>query len=383
MNPAITLLSKDKPLLQYRHMTLIDIAKRIVFHCDHQALTEFHTNRTVFSYNNSKPMLFIDFLDKLKRASADAHWSTKNGLEISEMAYDHTVNKFTCLPCSESSSGTPLENGNNFVKRSGTDCRLYFRAFLKHTKKLQENHRIQCQIKQEYRVASAMRGMVRRHFYLSRLEAVRKNNVFWSRYYWDINGDKITVWMPKAIKGSQRRKWLEINIESPNPSAPDEQKRIQAIINQKLVKEKFVSISEADKKSDNERRWLWSDSDETLGISLAKAVSTEKVININKQRRSIKALGKENLERLILNIFDNIQNIGSNDLKLAETFGLSKATFSRFAGRRWFQSNSGIPDLWLNTAQVLSNHARFKRVVIKTGFLDKIKSTIKKGTNRN
>ena len=46
-----------------------------------------------------------------------------------------------------------------------------------------------------------------------------------------------------------------------------------------------------------------------------------------------------------------------NQQNLAQLFGLSLSTFSRFAGSRWRKrSDRAIPDLWLNTAQTLASH---------------------------
>ena len=144
-------------------------------------------------------MLFIDFLSKLKNATANTHWEPGYALEIAEMAYDHTLNKFISLPCHESLPTISGKKNKNLVKRPVTDCRLYFKAFINHVTKLLKNNRTHSHSEREYIAASALQGLVRRHFYLSRLEAIRRNNVFWSRYYWDIKGKKIAG-LRKSLK---------------------------------------------------------------------------------------------------------------------------------------------------------------------------------------
>ena len=91
-------------------------------------------------------------------------------------------------------------------------------------------------------------------------------------------------------------------------------------------------------------------------------------------------LGKKRFKQLILRIFENIKSGEYSDEKLARDFGLSKATFSRFAGSQWHKKETPIPDLWLNTAKVLSQNSTFKKVTKETGFLKQVKATIEKGT---
>ena len=61
---------------------------------------------------------------------------------------------------------------------------------------------------------------------------------------------------------------------------------------------------------------------------------------------------------------------------LAKDFGLSKSTFSRFAGSRWLNSKKAIPDLWLNTAHVLSTYPVFQEVAKETGVWEQVEATI-------
>ena len=71
------------------------------------------------------------------------------------------------------------------------------------------------QLEEEDRAAKALQYHVRRQFYLSRLEAERKLSPFRSRYYWNIKGEKICVWLPVSLKDRKRRLWLENNIDDP------------------------------------------------------------------------------------------------------------------------------------------------------------------------
>jgi len=113
--------------------------------------------------------------------------------------------------------------------------------------------------------------------------------------------------------------------------------------------------------------------------SLGEIIAEEKTGNIHLQRRSIKALGKDILRLLIIHIFKNISASGYQDNAVAKAFGLSKPTFSRFAGSRWKQTKSTIPDLWRNTAHVLSTYPDFKQAAIEAGVWEQVEATL----NRN
>ena len=108
----------------------------------------------------------------------------------------------------------------------------------------------------------------------------------------------------------------------------------------------------------------------------------EKTADIEIQRRSIRNLGKPTLKKLILRIFRDIRNGDYKDGNIAKAFGLSKATFSRFAGSSWYMQKSNIPDLWINTAYVLSNNSDFKQIAVETGFWEQVKAVVEK-TNKS
>jgi hypothetical protein len=376
---AYKLTVDDKEQLEYRHLSLLKLVGLIVDHCDRQALNEFHTNRTLFTYNKNKPMLFIEFIDNLRKSFANRKWRGRNDIEIADTAYDLTLAKFIFIPNSEKNNFTTEKKNELRMKKTGTDCRYYFMAFLKYVSNLAECNHSDYQLKEEYYAARAMQSLVKRHFNLSLLEAKRKSNTFRSRYYWSIKGAKICVWLPKSIKGIDRREWLEKNIEKPNPDQPGERERIQLIIDQQLSKEQFIPISAMENKITKENSTFWSNSDEAYGIHLAKTVADEKAANIGNLRRSIQTLGKEKLKKLILCIFENISCKENNDFDLAKNFGISKASFSRFAGSQWFETDSKIPDLWLNTAHVLSTHSIFKAAAIETGVWNRVEAVLKKG----
>lgn len=362
---------------RYRNFSLVKLIKRIVDKSDRHALQELHNNRTLFRFNGGPPLLFADFLNELRESTAKRGWSAPNAFEVAEKAYDLTVDKFTNFPRKNKSLPAKKKIVRK-MKRKGADCRLYLKAFLDRVASSFAAKSPESQMEEETRAAMIMQGLVRRHFYLSFLEAVRNTNPFWSRYNWRVRGGTICIWLPVSLKGQERRPWLEKNIDDPDPLRSGESERIQSIIGRKLVRERFVSFSTDTYTSNEENLLPCSDSGETFGESLAGAVAKEKARNLRRQRPSIRALGKRRLKKLVLRIFEDLNCGEYEDRKIARDFGLSKATFSRFAGSRWLSTESAIPDLWQNTAEILSTHPIFKEVAIDTGVWEQVQSALKR-----
>ena len=357
----------------YGSMSLVDLAKDIE-KGDSGALHKFHNERPVFRYGQREPQLFVEFLDLLRKDAEKTQWNGPQSAELADKAYDITLDKFTNLPVDAS-------GGTSFSKGKGSDCRLYFGAYLRRVKQSFAQTPPDGPIAEEIRAAKILQNFVRYHFYKSRQEAERRCNKFWSRYEWRIKGGRICVYLPVSLDGNKRGEWLRKNIDNPDPSRPNERKRIQAIIDRKFVKERFIPLDNARFIPSNDTSHCWEQSEESLGRSLATIVSEEKADNIHKLRPSIRILGPEHLKALILKIFDAIDCGQSVDGHLASEFGLSPSTFSRFAGSRWDLSDpsSSAPDLWENVAGVLSENSVFREVIRETGYLKMVEATLNRG----
>jgi hypothetical protein len=362
---------------QYCNLSLVKLVRTIVDKGDRRALEEFHNNRTLFRYSGGPPSRFIDYLNELRESAAKRFWSAPKAFEVAEKAYDLTIEKFNNLPGQKKPPAAKNQKSRK-VKRGGASCRYYLRAFLERAAWSFVTKPPANQIQEEARAAMVMQGLVERHFYLSLLEAERKANPFWSRYNWKVRGRTICVWLPVSLAGRERRRWLEKNIDNPDPLREGERARIQAVIDSNLVRGGFVPLSEAPDGSNEDEFLRRFDSGETFGISLAEAVAEEKTRNIHQQRRSIRALGKKRLKKLIVRIFEDIDSGEYKDEKIASQFKLSKATFSRFAGSRWLLSPLALPDLWRNTAQILSKQPDLKEVAVSTGVWGQVQSALQR-----
>ena len=360
----------------YSGLSLVALIKKIVEESDLLALEEFHKNRTVFRfrYGEKRQLLFVEFLRLLcERVEKDKSLG-RHAFEIAAKAYDLTLDKFSNLPGQPSSILKNNHEIDRTEKNSGSDCRYYYRAFLARINKLFENNPPTSQIEAEERAAICLQGLVRNHFYNDRLEAKRRLSTFWSIYPWKLEGGTIRVLLPLFISGRKREKWLKKNIKDPDPNREGEKQRVQKIINAKLVDEASKRLIEATANLQNNVAPPWSKKDEAFGISLGQVVADEKADNIDHLRRSIRNLGKKKVKRLVMRIFEDVNSEQYEDGKIAKEFGLSKATFSRFAGSRWTKTESPIPDLWFNTAKVLSRHSIFKKVAMQTGYLKMVEN---------
>jgi hypothetical protein len=371
---------KNDNRVLYRRLSLVALIKKIVEESDPLALKEFHDNRPIFRfrYGEKRDLRFVEFLRALCTGVENEESWGRHDYTFTELIYDLTMDKFCNLPKPSSSFTKNHIDNNQPRSRQRSDCRKPFKAFLKRISKDFKISPPASQLEAETRAAARMQGLVKHHFQYSQIEARRQKNLLWSRYNWNIDGDIIVVYLPRNISGRKRGEWLAKNIKDADPKRPNEKERIQRIIDQKLVFQAVDGLIEDLADPDTEQNQLWPKNEEQFGISLAIVVADEKARNIHEQRRSIRNLGEEKLKHLILRIFEDIKYDDYQDKEIAIDFGLSKATFSRFAGSDWAKTKSTIPDLWLNTAKVLTQHDGFKQIALKAGYLKEVETTLEK-----
>jgi len=345
-----------------RALSLLSLAELISNAGNKRALDEFHAHRPAFRLNGGRPLLFVEFVDALRQLTSARKFAGREA-RILDLAYDLMVDKYTSL--------ANTYDHTTSVKRKGADCRSYFRMVVEATNTWKRTHPQADQFRMEKVVAAILQKRVARNFHLACLEARRSVNPARSRYAWRVGDGVIYVWMPAWLGGYHRRAWLEANVEAPDPSGPGEQQRVQAIIDDRLGVAGEVSLGESasqvssSRPADHPLAWLLEHEISVRG--LAQTVADEKVYTLHRQRPAIRAMGRSMLHQLIVRIFEDMSQDRYSDRSVAQAFGLSKATFSRFAGSRWqLQSGGSIPDLWVNTAQTLAHH---------TGFIDAARET--------
>lgn len=350
---------------EYRRLSLVDLAERIVRCSDGEALRELHDHRPLFRLRDGPPLLFVEFLSLLCSSSWAVRFSNGNAA-ILDRAYDLTVDKFSNLP------GPGAPPGRR--RHSGPDCRNYFRAFLDLWART-----AQATSPDSYRAeevsAKLLQNRVVRSFRLSCLEARRVACPARTRYAWKANGDVIYLWMPASLRGRHRHTWLRENAGIPHSSSMEERQRIQAIIDERLGNKTHFQLDARDTEASQEPGVEYLVDQEVSLRGIAEVVADEKADNIDRQRPAIKALGRASLKQLVRRVLDDLADGRYEEKEIAESFGISTPTFSRFAGHRWHSgASTPPPDLWANVAHTLAGHIAFVEVAKEAGVWPKVQA---------
>jgi len=349
--------------LCYHTLSLIELASRIVHDADRDALKELHDCRPVFRFNGGRRMLLATFVDALCGQPRALDLVGRNHALL-VMAYDHMIDRFTNLP------------KNALVGRAtrgpGSDCRHYYHSVLHQVRERLRRQPAPNAIDREAVVAEVLQGMVERHFRMSCFQARRMGNPARSRYAWQVGNGVIRLWMPTRIQGHRRRQWLEANVENPDALRPGEKARVQAIVDEHLGIARHVPLASQIAQNPRHRpRDTPIDAliQKEIGVhGLAKVIADEKAEGIHKLRPAIRTLGRRQVKTLIHSIFEDLSNGRYQEHRLAAAFGLSRPTFSRFAGSRWHKTpGAKPPDLWANVAETLTTHPAFVEMAEETG----------------
>lgn len=355
---------------EYRKLSLLALISRITSEGDREALGEFHNRRTPFRFGKHGALRLAEYLDMLRQNALERFGQNETFDELADGAYCLTIDKFGYLP--------PGEMGSHRVKQKGPDCRYYFQAFLQHLEKVGASVR-RDSVEEEVLAARTLQSHVNRHFHLSWMECRRTVNPLVSRYYWKLNGATLCLWFPIHLKRGARRAWLETHADAPDPSRPGERQRIQELIDRSLQRQYFVDYNEGLQHSVEPARFSEAFLEKVSVEGLAAAVAWEKSESIAAQRPAIRRLGKEKLRQLVVEIFEELSRGTYSESLLARKFGLSKATFSRFAGSQWTErenNGSSIPDLWANTANTLAAHSDYVEAAKEAGVWSSVEKLI-------
>lgn len=368
----------------YKSVPLVHLLKLIAEQADQAALDELHGRRRLPAGNGQ--LLLAEYVAWLASASELAA-AESAGTAVLDLARDLTIDRFLHLPPVTGTPTTEPPEKPASRRCRGVDCRRHYRAFLR---KLDQKGLLagrQDSLHTELQAARLLRSFVRRHFKLAIREARRRLQAKQIRHPWRVNGGVIRVWMPRRLTAKQRTAWLTANVSDPDPSRPGERKRVQAIIDQHFASPQTLSLHQPDGRPvevpDTRPAVSFGDS---YGISvqgLSLAVADEKAEHIGEQRSAIRALGAETLRALIQRVFTSLTASLYNESEIAREYGLSKATFSRFAGSRWPRSRRGaIPDLWRNAARLLATHGPYQQALADLGLWPVTEKTCDNGPMR-
>ena len=359
----------------YGRVPLIQLAMGISQWADHQALRELHANRSVFRNRSNQLVVLAEFLADLRDRDITFQWCGRDPVVV-DQAYDLTLSKFLNLP-------SQRPDGRQNAEHDGPDCRHYYRAFCNHAAAVLKEQPAGNLLDRELRAATLLQTLVTRHFYLSCLECWRRAQKLVRRYRWQVDGASLLIWLPVEMSGRRCRRWLETNFPDVDPKRPGERDRLQGRVDRLLARRRVLSL---DRLSASEGQVLAHHSrpqcaDDISIHGLAAVVAGEKAENLEAQRPSIKVLGGPTVKRLVETVFESLATNQHKAETIARTFGLSKATFSRFAGCHWRRDSgasgeSAVPDLWRNTAHILASCEEFVAVARQAGVWDRVRRVI-------
>lgn len=365
----------DQP---YRTFSLMELALKISAG-DREALAEFHSRR-VFTYGEEPPTTLVDYVWQLHRHAVEVgEWQERRDIyQLADLTRDLLMDRFSNLPSSH--GATDGGGQEEEVEQEGADCRLYFKAFASHRADLLATEPPSNPIEEDALSAVTLQRFVNRQYHLCRKEAERRINLFWSRYRWLVKGGSLTVWLPRVLSGNERAAWLEAKIPDADPTASGERDRVQEVIESLLLKEQMIPLGAVENLGTPASELYWAEDGHPLAQTLGQTVAAEKVNKLEEQRPAVQVLGADRLKQLIVRAFEALDCGDASDSALAKEFGLSKATFSRFAGSQWHRGEltgeKGVPDLWRNTAHVMARHPYFKDVAREVGVWPQIQEII-------
>lgn len=378
MSSATTYMTIDEPVQpDYRSMPTNALIEKIGYLGSQGALHELHQNRRLFRIRHGSPLLLAEFVRTLLYEESTVRLFGRDAVTL-DTAYDLTIDKFTIL-AGDTASHDQKPSGRVVPNRKRTDCRHYFRAIANAIARWLSLHPEADALAIEVASAQILQRRVACNCWWSCQEARRQHRWGWSRFAWCRPEGSVTVWMPRRVPGRQRRTWLEANVPSPDLVRAGEALRIQGIIDRH-----FGSIEVVQLRDDSHAR---PEDDElppavdhlveyqAVEHGLSELVAAEKAMRIHEQRPAVRRLGKKRLKALIIRVIDEITQGRLDDHVVAAAFGMSRATFSRFAGSRWLPgSDRHIPDLYLNLARVIASSPTFRQVATETGLLSQIEA---------
>ena len=360
----------------YRAEALTALFPRIFLDSDIEALAEVLQHRRCFRFAGHKHLRLSEYLLLVCRERSGRPGSGP-GL-FWDRAYDLALDKFSSLPQDlHTESGTDALK-NEMLPPGRTDCRKYYAAVSRCIEKKKRHCGALEPLEEERLAARVFQQVVNWHITLAHRDARRSLlNPFVSRYRWQVDGKgAVTVRMPKYLKGKERPTWLEKHVDNPDPGRPGERERVQAIINERLVMPRFTAL-EPEKENGSPGGNPPNPAESARRRpDLARFLAREKAVCADKQRPAIRALKPKRIERLVLEILDNLHPAGRTHADIARSFGISRSCLSRFAGLDWFKQGEGgrtaIPDLWLNLAMLCSQSDMFREVARDAGVLDTV-----------
>lgn len=354
-------LNKNK----YSFLPTFELIERISIQKDVEALNYFISNRKLLSFGK-KRVLLPDYLQKLRTSNyysyiRISHRETHLEEKL-DLIYDRTLQKFSVL-----------KDYSN--EKDGPHCDKQYESLLMQLNNYRVTNPNHSEFEIEKEIETRFKNMVIRHLSYSWLEVCRITNRLYQRYPWEFPNGTIELKKPRGIDGRDFKRWLKENISNPDPTLKNEKYRIQKEIDDWFGHSAFIDFDSIANVKHGQYDY---EETEQYPEDLSTLVAVEKSANLNKLRPSIRSLGEEKVKQFVKKILEAILYNENNDISIANEFGISKATYSRFAGRDWNSNINGeVPDLWKNLAKIVVSNPILLENAIKLGIKPVIDNILK------
>lgn len=390
--------------VDFRLLPLRELCQSIADGSD-LAFNEFMEHRCIYQEptlslrNQSVPVkgiLFGSYIESIREKIFDQKWWKDKGTEFIDRAIELLIARFTNLPFDETEpcpetlneeneseekdkadTTSSEENENKETDGCNVDRRVYFKAFVDSLEKSYSEISLSSEVEREQHDLLYLQRFIWRQLSYCLQESAREKRPFINRYTWNIGAIRFVLWFPKAFSGKRRKQWLEEHIGQPDlqKDKERERKRIQAIIDD------YFGIHAACPMDDmllNKTPSRMPGANISLEredcTTMRSLIAHEKAAGAYKLLPTISCLGYDRIYALVMLVLDNIVSELYSDDEIAKRFGLSKSTFSRFAGsHRWKKFREGYsnkpPILAENSAQILRKHKDFFSTAQEMGLI--------------
>ena len=346
-------------------MSTLKLIERIAVKSDSKALNHLLSYRKLLKINK-KRFLISDYLWHMKQSNfypfVKVSDLEKDLAEKIDSVYDRTLQKFSIL-----------RPAKNISDDEGPFCNKQYEYLYSYACESLQNV---SSLDEEIFIEQLFQNSVIRHIKYSWKESCRLVNKEYNRYRWELTRGTIELKKPHHITGHKFRIWLEENIPDVDTKRSGEKERIQKIINDNYGNMGDISIEEY-----GDRSLLLSTNENQENIitnnyikgKFFNVIADEKANSVSDLRPSIASLGSKKVKELVMMILNSFADSEINDTAIFKKFGISKATYSRFAGSDWKKNNvdgieiKEVPDLWKNIAKVVNSDPHFFELVVSLG----------------
>jgi len=356
-----TKVARHSPRQDCADLSSVEVMRAVCDHGDGHALQEFHNHRRLFRLQDSPSLLFIECADRVCRGPVARRILGRNTL-LQDHARDQLVDRFCNLQ--------DVATRTSCRSRRGPDCRQNFAAIVRAVDGWRAKHRSADALELEATTARIAQERIAAHALFACGDALRARNPTRSRLQARNRHGPVTVWMPRWLPGWRRREWIEQNTTAAEGEPACQPEELQSLADARYGRSWIPSLDDPQalgtEPTSSSLDWLIEHEITTRGI--APFVADEKAIRSSGLRPSIAALGPDGVRRLVLRLFEAIENGLDNDRVIAAEFALSPASLSRFAGRRWQPGDHRpIPPLYDNLCQALAAYPPFTEIARKAG----------------